>query len=165
MLMLRERLAVPQPAVDELQLGYDLRVKHRFCASLATGEEAGVSLERGPPLRDGDCLRGDDGRIVRVVAAVEDLLEVRADDLCTLARIAYHLGNRHTRVQVGAGWLRFADDKVQAAMVEGLGARPLAIRAPFEPEPGAYAGTHTHAPGTTDAPRGVIHDMIERQRR
>ena len=64
----------------------------------------------------------DDGRVVRVVAADEDLMEVRCADADALARAAYHLGNRHTPVQVGAGWLRFAADDVLAGMLRGLGA-------------------------------------------
>ncbi|HVO87090.1 MAG TPA: urease accessory protein UreE [Casimicrobiaceae bacterium] len=165
MLHIRERLASPASATVELSLPYELRVKHRLLTRLPSGVEVGLSLERGTSLRDGDCLRADDGTIVRVVAADEDLLEVRSAEPQMLARIAYHLGNRHSRVQVGPGWLRFAFDSVGQAMVEGLGATAVRLRAPFEPEPGAYAGTHTHSPGEGVAPRGVIHDMMERTRK
>ena len=75
----------------------------------------------------------DDGRVVRVVAADEDLLEVRCDDADALARAAYHLGNRHAPVQVGAGWLRFAADDVLARHAARTGrdgdADPRAVRA------------------------------------
>ena len=66
-------------------------------------------------------------------------------DADALARAAYHLGNRHTPVQVGAGWLRLAADDVLAGMLRGLGATVTPVRAPFEPEAGAYAAGH-HAP-------------------
>jgi urease accessory protein len=164
MLMIRERLAAPASASDELHLPYELRVKHRLLTRLASGREVALALERGTSLRDGDCVRADDGTVVRVVAADEDLLEVRSDEPRQLARIAYHLGNRHSRVQIGSGWLRFPFDTVQATMVEGLGVAPTRVRASFEPEPGAYAGTHTHS-GDGDMPRGVIHDMMERGRK
>jgi urease accessory protein len=165
MLMIRERLGAPAPPSADLCLPYDLREKHRLLTRLSTGEAVGLALGRGAPLRDGECLRAEDGRVVRVVAAEEELLEVRSDDAQLLARIAFHLGNRHTRVQVGPGWLRFATDAVQAALVQGLGAMPIALRAPFDPEGGAYPGTHTHAPGDGETSRGVIHDMIDRVRR
>ena len=80
-------------------------------------------LERGSVLRGGDRLRTDDGRVVRVVAADEALMEARCDDPDQLARCAFHLGNRHTPVEVRAGALRFAADDVLAGMLRGLGAR------------------------------------------
>ena len=106
-----------------LALPFELRQKSRLRAT-ARRRRGGRALARraGRVLRDGDCLRADDGRVVRVVAADEDLLEVRCADADALARAAYHLGNRHVPVQVGAGWLRFAADHVLAGMLRGLGA-------------------------------------------
>jgi urease accessory protein len=65
-------------------------------------------------------------------------------DATALARAAYHLGNRHVPVQVGDGFLRLAADHVLETMLEGLGASLTRIRAPFEPEAGAYGGQHHH---------------------
>ena len=141
-----------------LSLPFELRQKARLRTVLTNGEEVGLFLPRGAGLRDGDRLEADDGRTIRVVAAVEALVEVRCSDPQQLARIAYHLGNRHAPVEVGPGWLRFAADDVLAAMVRGLGADVQAVAAPFEPEGGAYgAGAHQH---TSEAlHRGVIHDF------
>lgn len=125
-------------------LPFELRCKSRLRTKLASGEEVGLFLERGVILRGGDRLRGNDGRIVEVVAALEQLIEVRTDDATLLARAAYHLGNRHIPVQVGAGWLRLAADSVLQTMLEGLGLRPTQLQAPFEPEAGAYALGHQH---------------------
>ena len=100
----------------DLVLPFEQRQKSRLRTVLATGEEVGLFLERGAILRDGDCLESDDGRIVRVVAADETLMEVRTADAELLARAAYHLGNRHTSVQIGETWLRFAADRVLAEM-------------------------------------------------
>src|SRR5664279_4813785 len=144
MLTLRDRLAAPAASDDTLVLPFEQRQKSRLRAVLASGEEVGVFLERGTVLRGGDCLRADDGRVVRVVAAPEDLMEVRATSAEHLARIAYHLGNRHVRVQLGPDWLRFAADHVLANMLHGLGAIVTEVSAPFEPESGAYAGGHHH---------------------
>ena len=147
----------------ELVLPFEQRQKSRLRTVLASGEEIGLFLDRGSILRGGDCLRGIDGRVVRVIAADEGLMEARANDAGTLARAAYHLGNRHTPVQVGDGWLRFAADHVLGEMVRGLGAEVAAIQAPFEPEAGAYAaGHHQHSGEAKHA--GVIHDFALRAR-
>jgi urease accessory protein len=44
-------------------------------------------------------------------------------------------------VQALEGVLRIRDDHVIADMVAGLGGRVMRLRAPFDPETGAYAGT------------------------
>lgn len=158
MLVVSERLAAAAPHDAELVLPFELRQKSRLRTTLASGEEIGLFLARGTVLRGGDCLRAADGRVVRVVAAAEALLDVRADDADTLVRCAYHLGNRHTPVEVGAGWLRLAADDVLAAMLRGLGARVKAMSGPFEPEAGAYAaGHHAHSAAAKHA--GIIHDF------
>ncbi len=162
MVTIRERLPRAFPADAELVLPFELRQKSRLVTTLASGESAGLMLDRGTVLRGGDCLCADDGRIVRVVAADEALMEARCDDAPTLARCAYPLGNRHTPVQLGDGWLRFAADDVLAVMVRGLGATVTSVSAPFEPEAGAYAGGHHHSGDAKHG--GIIHDMAARVR-
>jgi urease accessory protein len=161
MLIVQRRIP-PQPGFDaELALPFEQRQKSRLRTTVVGGEEIGLFLERGTVLRDGEFLQADDGRVVRVVAAEEDLLEVRCAHPETLARAAYHLGNRHAPAQVGDGWLRIAADEVLAGMLRGLGATVTPLRAPFDPEAGAYAaGRHAHAGAA--APGGIIHDFIAR---
>lgn len=157
LLILRERVPPQAHADGELSLPFELRRKSRLLTKLADGEAVGLMLERGAPLRGGDCLRADDGRTFRVRAADEAVMDAHCDDPTTLARVAYHLGNRHAPLQLGNGFVRFAQDDVLAAMVRGLGAGVTALRAPFEPEAGAYAGgAHTHGADGRHAP--VIHD-------
>ncbi len=146
------------PADFTLLLPFELRQKTRLRTVLTNGEEVGLFLPRGTLLRDGDCLEAVDGRVIRVTAAAETLAEARCADPAMLARIAYHLGNRHAPVQVGPDSVRFAADEVLAAMVRGLGAEVRTVVAPFEPEGGAYgSGHHQH---TSEAVRrGVIHDF------
>jgi urease accessory protein len=135
------------PVSGQLRLPFELRQKTRLRTALAGGEEVALLLPRGDVLRGGDLLRGDDGRLVEVIAEEEDVLHVTCASARELARAAYHLGNRHVAVEVGEGFLRIADDHVLATMLLGLGARLEARRAPFEPEAGAYGGGHAHAPG------------------
>lgn len=135
-----------------LTLDFDARTKSRLRTQLADGEEVGLFLPRGTILRGGDRLLAADGLIVEVVAAPEDLIEARCADAFALARAAYHLGNRHVAVQVGAGWLRIQADHVLETMLTGLGAEVASLTAPFEPEAGAYAHGHHHAErGATEA--------------
>ena len=150
----------PQSKFDaELVLPFDLRQKTRLRTQTTAGEQTGLFLPRGSVLRDGDFLQADDGRIVKVTAKAEQVLQIGCGDAVQLARIAYHLGNRHVALQVGSGWLRIANDYVLRQMVEGLGAIVVLTDAAFEPEAGAYGGHHHQGP---DAPlhRGIIHQYL-----
>ncbi|OGA31821.1 MAG: hypothetical protein A3G80_03745 [Betaproteobacteria bacterium RIFCSPLOWO2_12_FULL_62_13b] len=138
----------------ELVLPFEQRQKSRLRARLENGEEVAIVLPRGTVMRNGDLLRTDDGRTVRVVAKPERVLQVECASAKELARASYHLGNRHVPLQIGDGWLRIADDHVLRQMIEGLGATVTVLIAPFEPEAGAYGvgGPDGHGYG------GVIHD-------
>ncbi len=164
MLLIEAFAAAGAVAVDRLLLPFESRCKSRLRTRLASGEEAGLFLERGRVLRGGDRLLGNDGRVVEVVAAPEMLMEAASDDPLQLARAAYHLGNRHVAVQVLAGRLRFAHDHVLGEMVRGLGLPVTELEAPFEPEAGAYGahGGHGHhsayGAGELAHARPKIHD-------
>ena len=152
------------PPSAELVLTFDQRSRSRLHALLASGEPIGLVLPRGTLLRDGDRLRTDDGAIIAVRAAEEDVIDAHCDDPYQLVRIAYHLGNRHAHVQIGAGFVRFAADAVLGGLCERLGARLVHGRAAFEPEAGAYAAGH-HAHSSDAKHAGIIHDMMERTRK
>ncbi len=143
------------PVSGQLRLPFDLRQKTRLRAALTNGEEVAISLPRGELLRGGDRLLADDDRVIQVIAEEEDVLHVTCAGLRELVCAAYHLGNRHVAVQVGEGYLRIADDHVLATMLRGLGAELIAMRAPFEPEAGAYGGGHSH--GGESASKARIH--------
>lgn len=146
MLVIHHRIA-PQPRWDaELLLSFDARSKSRLRCFTTAGEDVGLFLERGQPaLQDGDCLRAQDGRVVRVYARPEALLHVTCSNAFELTRAAYHLGNRHVALQLGDGWLRLPEDYVLKAMLEQLGATVTLIEAPYQPEQGAYGGGHHHS--------------------
>ena len=160
MLVITKRCAPRESWDGELVLPFELRQRSRLRTALASGEELGLFLERGEVLRGGDFLLAEDGRAVRVIAKPEQVLEIVCACPEALARIAYHLGNRHVPVQVGARWLRIADDHVLRQMAEGLGATVIAREMPFEPEAGAYAGSHSHTAPPTHG--GIIHDFGDR---
>lgn len=144
MLELTRRLDRGEPGTT-LTLSLDKRVRSRLRVTLDDGRVAGVFLERGQVLRDGDLLGGADGLVVRVRAAAEPVSEARCDDPLLLARACYHLGNRHVPLQIEDGLLRYPHDHVLDDMLRGLGLQPVFAEAPFEPEPGAYGGgVHSH---------------------
>jgi urease accessory protein len=88
---------------------------------------------------------GYDDRHRRRMAAPEPLLEIRCGNPLHLARIAWHLGNRHLPTQLFPKYLRIRRDHVIAEMAAKLGARVIEIEGPFDPEGGAYdAPAHAH---------------------
>lgn len=140
-----------RPATDSVALAYDERKRSRLKVTLASGAEAGIFLERGDHLHDGDKLQAEDGSaVIEIQAAPEKLIEAQANDAFLFARAAYHLGNRHVPVQIlpdaNGGRLRFQTDHVLADMLRGLGCTVSEVTAPFQPESGAYShgGGHHH---------------------
>jgi urease accessory protein len=122
-----------------LTLGFEDRRRSRMRIRTDDGREAALLLPRGTILRDGDRLRDpEQDEVVTVRAADETLSRVHATGAVALARAAYHLGNRHVPVQVGAGWLAYEHDHVLDDLVEELGLAVETCTAPFEPEAGGY---------------------------
>jgi len=149
MLEIKSKLKIPRTAYKlevrgQLKLPFDARQKSRLKAKLVSGEEVGLVLPRGEILRGGDLVTASDGRVIEIVSLEEKILHVEASSPQQLARVAYHLGNRHVPVQIGAGFLRIAEDHVLEEMLKKLGAKLSHVEAPFEPEAGAYAGGHQH---------------------
>ena len=144
MLTLNTKIEHAEKIDGELLLPYDQREKSRLRATMTSGEDVAVYTVRGTVLRNGDLLRGDDGRVVKINAAREATYRVEASSPHQLLRCAFHLGNRHTQAQVGDGFLRIRKDPVLKEMLEGLGALVVEEEAAFEPESGAYGGGHHH---------------------
>jgi urease accessory protein len=147
MLEIKSKLKIPRAAYKvevrgQLKLPFESRQKSRLKTRLVSGEDVGLILPRGEILRGGDLVTASDGRIVEIISEEEKVLHVEADSPRDLARVAYHLGNRHVPVEVGEGFLRIAADHVLEEMLKQLGAKVSAREAPFEPEAGAYAGGH-----------------------
>lgn len=105
-----------------------------------------LDLPRPAQLRDGDGLSLEDGSLVRVTGKAEPLVEIAAATAHEMALIAWHLGNRHTEVQLVGNRLRIRRDHVLEEMLRALGAPLSYLDAPFDPETGAY-GHHEHAHG------------------
>lgn len=154
MLKLIERLGPvdESAASDTLTLPFELRIRGRLKAESDSGQALGLFLDRGPVLRDGDGLKAEDGTVVRVSAAIEPVVTARVASGLPLARLAYHLGNRHVQLALGederGGWVRFPPDHVLEELATLLGATLEHHKGTFDPEPGAYQQLgHAHAHG------------------
>jgi len=143
MIELTHKLTGGGAAGRKINLPWEKRIKSRLRAQLDNGDEAGIFLERGTVLRGGDILTGSSGELVEVMAAPETVSTVRPEDPLQLARLCYHLGNRHVALEILPGRIRYLHDHVLDEMVAQLGGSVTVETAPFEPEHGAYGG-HDH---------------------
>jgi urease accessory protein len=134
-------------AADSVVLATDDRHRRRMAMTGTRGLSFVLDLPDAVWLRHGDALVLEDGRLVEVLAAPEPLLEIRCADPLHLARIAWHLGNRHLPSQIFPKSIRIRRDHVIAEMAKQLGAKVIEIEAPFDPEGGAYEGGGTHSHG------------------
>jgi urease accessory protein len=148
----------------QLILPYEMRENSRLRTTLASGEEVAIFTPRGTILRNNDLLKGDDARVIKIVAAQEPTYRITCDTPFDLLRCAFHLGNRHTQTQIGEGFLRIHQDTVLKQMLEGLGAIVMEEDAQFEPESGAYgSGGHHHGDGHYHA-HGPLAPIPARQK-
>ena len=124
-------------ASDRVVLDADDRQRRRFVLTAESGTAFLLDFPKPVRLRDGDGLLLDDGAIVLVAGVAEDLVEIAAGSARDAVRLAWHLGNRHTDVQVIGGKLRIRRDHVLEEMLRGIGADLTPLAAPFDPEAGA----------------------------
>lgn len=157
---LTHKVSAESPANASVTLPLDLRIKSRLRVTLDTGEDAGLFLEKGSILRGGEQLATEDGFVVRVNAAQEQVSSVYTDDPLQLAKACYHLGNRHIPLQIDTSMLRYQHDHVLDEMVRGFGLAVTVEMATFEPEGGAYqTGGHGHSHGHShDNDHGHEHE-------
>ena len=135
------------PSADaggSITLAFDDRNRRRLRLLTDQGEPVLLDLAKPQPLAEGDGLGFADGGWLAVHAADEDVLEIAAADNHHLARLAWHLGNRHLPTEIFSERLRIRYDHVIEDMLRGLGARLARRHAPFQPEGGAYGGHHQH---------------------
>jgi urease accessory protein len=131
-------------AIDRVVLDADDRHCRRVTLTGECGTAFLLDLPHAAALRDGDGLVLEDGAMVCVTGKPEPLIEITAASAHDLARLAWHIGNRHTDMQVMGDRLRIRRDHVLEDMLRGLGARMSALEAPFDPEHGAYGHGEHH---------------------
>ena len=152
---MRRATSVVQPSDDriglathEITLSRDDRYRRRVLWQTDCGERFLLDLAETTYLQDGCGLLTDDREIIVVRAAAEELLRITASAPRVLARIAWHIGNRHTPAEISDDAIFIQADHVLAEMVRGLGGSVTIVSRPFEPEGGAYGGhaslSHDH---------------------
>jgi urease accessory protein len=135
-----------------VEIDWDTRQKSRFEGTDSQGRRLGMFLPRGTQVRGGDVLVAEDGSLVRVVAAPQNVLVIRPcaqhGSSFDLTRAAYHLGNRHVAIELQPDHLKIEPDHVLADMLRAMHLEVHETQAAFEPEGGAY-GAHgaSHAHG------------------
>ncbi len=127
-------------ACDTVALSYEERFLRRKRLVSDGGRIFHVDLPETVSLEAGDAFELPDGSRIAVNAAPEALLEVRG---AGLARLAWHIGNRHTPCRIEPDHLLIRHDHVLADMLARLGAELTELTAPFTPEGGAYGHGRT----------------------
>jgi len=149
MIKVYERLAITHKKVsDSITLDQDTRKKARIKGVTDKGTDIGIFLERGHPLLVGDILKSECGQFIEVIGQEEPVSTAIATDWLTFSKVCYHLGNRHTSMQIGELWLRFKPDYVLEELAENYGLTIDKTPAIFEPENGAYgknSSAHKHS--------------------
>ncbi|TGQ74305.1 MAG: urease accessory protein UreE [Mesorhizobium sp.] len=136
--------AGPQAAFATAILAHDERHLRRRAIEISGGDKVLVDLPEPVALDHGDRLVLEDGRQVEIVAAPEEIYDIRARDAVHLTELAWHIGNRHLAAAIEADRIFILRDHVIKAMLEGLGATVSEVSAPFKPVRGAYAGHGGH---------------------
>lgn len=143
-------------SLDSVSLDYEGRFLRRKRLTTESGARLLVDLPETVSLEDGDALVLDGGGRIGVRAARERLLAVQGP---SLARLAWHIGNRHAPCRIEAERLLIRADPVLAAMLRQLGAEVDEVMEPFSPEGGAYGHGRTlgHSHGPEDPAADHAH--------
>ena len=148
--------------VGTVTLRFDERHRRRFRMTDDDGGEFLLDLPKPVLLADRDRLIMESGGAIEVRAAPEAVADLHTNGAAASARLAWHIGNRHTPVQVlPDGALRILDDHVLVDLAQRHGAWVRRHEAPFSPEPGAYAGGNEHSHGHSreqDHGNGAVPD-------
>jgi len=127
-------------------LTFHERTKGRLRIMTEEGMDAGIQIERGQILNDGQMIASENGEVLEVLAKAESVSVATAESALLFARACYHVGNRHAEVQIGTHELIYLHDHVMDEMLRQLGLSVSAQKLPFQPEYGAYfAGGHSHS--------------------
>lgn len=141
--LVRKLAVKADKVVDSITLDHEGRHRRRIAMTGAKGTQFLLDLETAVAAKAGDAYKLEDGRLIEIAAAAEPLLEIKAESASRLAKLAWHIGNRHTPAEITAEAIYIGEDHVLAEMVRGLGGSATRVMRPFEPERGAYEG-HGH---------------------
>ena len=126
---------------DTITLTYDQRFIRR--KKLVSDNNFGflVNLSETVSLKKNDGFLLDNGSIILIKSAEEELLEITSNNLM---KITWHIGNRHIPCQIENDRLLIQVDKVIENLVIKLGGSVKIVKEEFNPEGGAYGLGRTH---------------------
>lgn len=133
-------------AADSVVLDHRQRAERGLPLKGVRGTQFEIALPADMRLRGGDALVLDDGRLIEIVAAPEELSEARHADPRIFARLAYHIGKAGLAVEIQDKRIRYSRDSATDDLLRTMGARILHIEAPLEPDTGVFEAPPVAAP-------------------
>ena len=126
---------------DTITLTYDQRFIRR--KKLVSDNNFGflVNLSETVSLKKNDGFLLDNGSIILIKPAEEELIEITSNNLM---KITWHIGNRHIPCQIENERLLIQVDKVIENLIIKLGGPVKKVKEEFNPEGGAYGLGRTH---------------------
>ena len=126
---------------DFIELSYDERFLRRKKLTSYNGIEFLVDLKNTISLKKDDMFKLDSGLIINVRYKIEELLEIKGNNLMHLI---WHIGNRHIPCQIEEKRILIQNDKVIEEMILRLNGQTKVVLEAFDPEGGAYGIGRTH---------------------
>ena len=126
---------------DFIELSYDERFLRRKKLTSNNGIEFLVDLKNTISLKKDDMFKLDSGLLINVRYKIEELLEIKGDNLMHLI---WHIGNRHIPCQIEENRILIQNDKVIEEMILRLNGQTKVVLEAFDPEGGAYGIGRTH---------------------
>lgn len=158
MITFNQRVLAETKAQHSVELTYHQRVKGRLRIKTKDGQDAGIFVERGSELKDGEKIADEEGRVLEIKASAEPVSVASTDNSLLFSRACYHIGNRHAEVQIEANQLIYLNDPVLDDMLRQLGLSVSETMRAFSPENGAYVRGHSHEAHTHEHSHTHSHD-------
>ncbi len=138
--MLRAESIIRKPAVkaelvaDTVILDHEARGLLALKLHCENGLIAGFAGDKPANLRDGDAFKLEDGRLILVRAANEELVKVTAENPLRLVRLAWQLGSNHVAMEATVDALYVESDLLLEELIRGQGCILAPVIRPFNPE-------------------------------
>lgn len=119
--IVRKAAVKSEKVVDVVHLNHAQRESAQMHLHGEKGSHIDVELAHGASLRDGDALKLENGGLVLVRAAQEELAQVTSSNAARLMRAAWNLGSHHALVEVSDDALFILRDPDIEEMLRSIG--------------------------------------------
>ncbi|MGL4322400.1 MAG: urease accessory protein UreE [Beijerinckiaceae bacterium] len=140
--LVRKAAVKADKIIDTVVLDHAQRQATHLHVHGEKGLHLDVDLPQAPGLRDGDAFKLDDGTLVLVKAASEELALVSSTNATRMMRAAWNLGSHHALVEMTDEGLLIRRDANIEEMLRSIGMTVTAQTRGFSPEQEA----HVHGP-------------------